>query len=301
MVNAGHVAKPMQGVETVPIVRSYEADLPHGIDKAEGKERTMGKANLKAGDFSGLAEDYALHRPDYCPSVLDGLLGLLKRPVQDIDAVDVGAGTGIWTRMVHDRGVRSTTAVEPNDDMRQAGFRDNSGRPIRWLAGSAEKTGLAESCCDWLTMASSFHWTDFDRATAEFHRLLRPGGRFAALWNPRLIEVNPLLVEIEAHLDTLRPNIRRVSSGRSGITETLTERLWASPHFDDVVYMEGRHVIVMTPDRYMGAWRSVNDLRVQLGPEAFDTFLAFVERRIEGLAAIEATYLTRAWSARRKS
>jgi len=150
-------------------------------------------------------------------------------------------------------------------------------------------------------MASSFHWAKFSAATKEFYRVLRPGGRFTALWNPRLIEVNPLLVEIEAYLDALRPNIKRVSSGRSGITETLTEQLWGSPYFDDVVYLEGRHVIKMTPKRYLGAWRSVNDLRVQLGPEKFDDFLIFIEQHISGLDVIEATYLTRAWSARRKN
>jgi hypothetical protein len=112
--------------------------------------------------------------------------------------------------------------------------------------------------------------------------------------------VNPLLVEIEAHLDTLRPNIKRVSSGRSGITESLTEQLWSSPWFDDVVYLEGRHVISMTPERYLGAWRSVNDLRVQLGERLFNAFLEFVEQRVSGQNVIEATYLTRAWSARRK-
>lgn len=255
---------------------------------------------LKAGDFTGLAEDYSQHRPDYCPSVLKALLGLLNKPITEIDFVDVGAGTGIWARMVHAAGSRSVTAVEPNDDMRRNGAADSQHTHIRWLAGSAEATGLEDASVDWLSMASSFHWADFDAATKEFHRVLRPGGRFTALWNPRLIEVNPLLVKIEAHLDTLRPNIKRVSSGRSGITETLTEQLWASPCFEDVVYLEGRHVIEMTPERYLGAWRSVNDLRVQLGPEKFDAFLAFVEQRIAGLEVIEATYLTRAWSARHK-
>ncbi len=202
--------------------------------------------------------------------------------------------------MVQAAGVRSVTAVEPNDDMRQNGTTDSQHTNIRWLAGSAEATGLADASADWVSMASSFHWANFDATTKEFHRVLRAGGRFTALWNPRLIEVNPLLVEIEAHLDTLRPNIKRVSSGRSGITETLTEQLWASPYFEDVVYLEGRHVIAMTPERYLGAWRSVNDLRVQLGQEKFDAFLAFVEQRIAGLKGIEATYLTRAWSARRK-
>jgi ubiquinone/menaquinone biosynthesis C-methylase UbiE len=255
---------------------------------------------LKAGDFTGLAKDYSQHRPDYCPSVLRALLGLLSKPTTDVDFADVGAGTGIWTLMVHDAGVRSATAVEPNEDMRNNGIADSQHTSVRWLVGSAEATGLPSGSADWLSMASSFHWANFDTATQEFHRVLRPSGRFTALWNPRLIEINPLLVEIEAHLDRLRPNIKRVSSGRSGITEALTEQLWASPYFEDVIYLEGRHIIEMTPERYLGAWRSVNDLRVQLGPEKFDAFLNFVEKRVTGLKAIEATYLTRAWSARRK-
>lgn len=254
---------------------------------------------LKAGDFTGLAKDYSQHRPDYCPSILNALLGLLNKPSVDIDFVDVGAGTGIWTRMVYRKGVNSVIAVEPNDDMRANGLADSIGTGVQWLAGSAEQTGLPDACCDWLSMASSFHWADFNKATKEFQRLLRPGGRFTALWNPRLIETNPLLVTIEAYLGMLQPNIKRVSSGRSGLTEILTEQLWRSPYFDDVVYLEGRHVIAMTTERYLGAWRSVNDLRVQLGPQKFEAFLKFVEQQIAGLNVIEATYLTRAWSARR--
>lgn len=274
--------------------------LTSPIQPTSGSRDDADQAHLRAGDFTGLAEDYARHRPDYCPSVLAALLGLLGRAPATINVVDVGAGTGIWTRMVQARGVRSLTAVEPNADMRAEGVAASAGLPIRWLEGCAESTGLPDGDCDWLTMASSFHWADFDRATREFHRVLRPGGRFTALWNPRLIEVNPLLVEIEAHLDTLRPGIKRVSSGRSEMTETLTERLSASPWFEDVVYLEGRHLIAMTPERYLGAWRSVNDLRVQLGSARFADFLGFVEQRIAGLDVIEAAYLTRAWSARRR-
>jgi SAM-dependent methyltransferase len=255
---------------------------------------------LKGGDYTGLATEYSRHRPDYCPSVLSALLGLLDKPTAAVDFVDVGAGTGIWTRLVNQRGTKSSTAVEPNDDMRANGLADSAATAICWVKGLGEQTGLPARCCDWLTMASSFHWVEFEAGMREFHRVLRGGGRFSALWNPRLIEVNPLLVEIESHLEMLLPSIERVSSGRSGITETLTERLWQSPYFDDVVYLEGRHVIQMAPSRYMGAWRSVSDLQVQLGTEKFESFLGFVGRRIAEVDTIEATYLTRAWSARRK-
>ena len=57
----------------------------------------------------------------------------------------------------------------------------------------------------------------------------------------------------------------------------------------------------MTPEHYVDVWNSVNDLRVQLGEESFLEFMAFVERRVGGLSFIETTYLTRAWSARRKA
>lgn len=251
----------------------------------------------KHGDFTGLAVDYARFRAGYAPQVAKAILGYLGRDPASIDAVDVGAGTGIWTRILASYGLHSIVAVEPNDDMRGQGIKRSHDIDIKWRKGSAEATGLADQSADLVSMASSFHWADFDRACEEFYRILRPGGLFVALWNPRLIEANPLLVEIEAQITRLKPDVKRVSSGRSGITERLTEMLSAKPQFTDVLYLEGRHSMQQTPEQYLGAWRSVNDLRVQLGPELFDKFLDLTEQRIAGLTAIETTYLTRAWAA----
>lgn len=254
---------------------------------------------LRHGNYTGLAADYARHRPGYAASVVATVAALVSKPVGEIDAVDIGAGTGILTRMVAALGCRSVTAVEPNDDMRAQGQAGNGAHSIAWRAGSGEATGLGDGCCDLLTAASCFHWMDYERATTEIRRLLRPGGRFVALWNPRLIELNPLLVEIENDLKSLQPEMKRVSSGRSGLTERLNDLLWATSGFDDVVYLEGRHRARQTPAQYLGAWRSVNDPQVQLGPQRWQEFLSRVERRIAGLDAIETTYLTRAWAARR--
>lgn len=256
--------------------------------------------NLDAGDFTALAPDYSENRPDYCPSVLRGLVGLLEKDIKDVDFVDVGAGTGIWTRMVYKTQVKSVIAIEPNCSMRQIGMNDSKNFNIRWRCASAESTGLPNSSVDWLSMASSFHWANFTEATREFYRVIRPGGRFTALWNPRLIETNPTLQEIEEYLYQLNPKMKRVSSGRSGFVENLTERIWRSPYFDDLIYLEGQHTINMTPKRYLGIWRSVNDIQVQLGNIKFTKFLNFVEQKTRKLNNINATYQTRAWSARRK-
>ena len=254
---------------------------------------------MKHGDFTGLAGNYARFRPGYAPQVATAILGYLGLDPATVDAVDVGAGTGIWTRTLAARGLRSVPAVEPNDDMREQGIETSTGTGVAWHKGSAEVTGRPDGSADLLSMASSFHWADFEKACAEFHRVLRPNGVFVALWNPRYIEANPLLVEIEDQIAKLKPDIRRVSSGRSGLTERLTDLLSAAPQFSEVLYLEGRHSAQQTPEQYIGAWRSVNDLQVQLGPDLFQKFLGYVEERTQGLAAIETTFLTRAWVARR--
>jgi ubiquinone/menaquinone biosynthesis C-methylase UbiE len=254
---------------------------------------------MQHGDFTRLAGDYAKFRPGYAPQVATAILRYVGRDAACMDAADVGAGTGIWTRMLADRGLRSVVAVEPNDDMREQGIETSRHTDIIWRKGSAEATGLPDGSADLVSMASSLHWADFDKACEEFHRILRPGGVFAALWNPRLIEASPLLVEIEAQIARLKPDIRRVSSGRSGITERLTDMLSAKTQFAEVLYLEGRQTASQTPAQYIGAWRSVNDLQVQLGPELFRQFLDFTEKRIADLTAIETTYVTRAWVARR--
>lgn len=256
------------------------------------------KEKIRPGDFTGLASNYSKFRPTYSETVLDALLGIVNKPCEKIDYVDVGAGTGIWTRMVNGRNVKSTTAVEPNDDMRNNGIAD-SPDSVTWLSGSGENTGLASGSADLLTMASSFHWVDFEQGTEEFHRILRPGGCFAALWNPRYIEANPMLVEIEDKLKDYAPNMKRVSSGRSGITEHLLADLTHSPYFKDVCYLEGYHTVKQSPEEYLGVWWSVNDIRAQAGETAFKEFMRYVESKVEKIDYVETTYQTRAWVAKR--
>ena len=251
---------------------------------------------IKHGDFTGLASSYSKHRPDYSSSVLNCLICLQEKKLSEIKLADVGAGTGVWTRMVYKKGIKNIIAVEPNNDMRSYGKADSSGLNIEWLLGSAEKTNLKSESVNWITMASSFHWADFDNALKEFHRVLMPNGFFTALWNPRLIESNQIFVDIENYLKFLKPNLKRVSSGRSGITKDLTNLFDNSKLFEDVIYIEGRHSIKMSIERYLGIWESVNDLKFQLGKENFDKFLNYVREKLLKLKYIEATYLTRSWT-----
>lgn len=252
------------------------------------------------GDFTTLAEKYSAYRPDYSVSVLNAILGIINKPRAEIDIADVGAGTGIWSRMLAATGCRSVVAVEPNDEMRKMGeAHPNNGR-LKWFKGSGEATTLADESCDLISMASSFHWVDFEKGTTEFCRALKSNGYFVALWNPRFINDNPVLVDIENKIYELSPNVKRVSSGKSAFVDDLSQKLENCALFSEVVYLQGKHQITMTAEQYIGAWESVNDVRVQMGEENFATFMNYVKSTVTPLGKIACTYLTRAWVAKKR-
>ena len=252
--------------------------------------------NLKHGDFTTLAVDYAKYRPGYSSIVLATVFALLpKNPI----VADIGAGTGVWSRQLAEAGAE-VHAVEPNDAMRSEGMR-TSVPNITWSMGSAESSALASMRFDLVTMASSLHWTDLDSALGEFSRILKPGGYFLALWNTRMYASNPLLADIENYLSKLKPGLRRVSSGRGDFCEQLTSRLRSSALFADLLYLEGFHSERQSPAHYLGVWGTANDVRVQLGEELFNDFSSYIKQRVSVVDHIDAEYKTRAWLIRKIS
>lgn len=132
------------------------------------------------GRFSDRAADYARYRPDYPGAAWDAVLKGIEDPTRLV-AADVGAGTGISSRALAARGLH-VIAVEPNAAMRAAAARDPR---IEWHDGSAEATEFSDESVDLVVCAQAFHWFRQPEAIAEFHRVLRPGGRLALMWNGR--------------------------------------------------------------------------------------------------------------------
>ena len=253
---------------------------------------------MQLGDFSALAKQY-INRPAYNEHLLKTLLlytGYLQKP--DFKVADVGAGTGKLTKMLLEKGL-NVTAVEPNDAMREEGIRFTEGFNISWLAGSGEVTGLPANNFDWLIMASSFHWTDPQKSLPEFHRTLKPGGYFTAIWNPRNIEASELHSRIEQQIYDIAPSINRVSSGSKANTKKWEEVLISTGHFENVMFMEVDHIEVMSKERYMGAWNSVDDIQAQAGPEKWKQILAMIENEIKDLVQVEVPHKNRDWTAQK--
>ncbi len=145
--------------------------------------------------FSAKVAHYVASRPAYPDALFEQLASLGALP-PNADVADIGAGTGLLTRGLLERGHR-VAAVEPSDEMRAAADTLLGGfAGYRSLAGTAEATTLGPQSVDLVTAAQAFHWFDIPLARREFTRILRPAGQVALIWNDRLHE-DPLHVALE--------------------------------------------------------------------------------------------------------
>jgi len=132
--------------------------------------------------FTGKAELYKKFRPGYPKELIDYLyseVGFSEKSV----IVDIGAGTGIFTRLLLERGSK-VYAIEPNNDMRTIAKKDLSGyERFISLDSSAENTQLDDAIADFITVAQAFHYFDRGRFKRECQRLLKPGGKVIIIWN----------------------------------------------------------------------------------------------------------------------
>ena len=123
--------------------------------------------------FGASAELYDAARPRYPLAAVRWMLGPAACRV-----ADVGAGTGIFTRLVAGLG-HDVVGVEPDPRMRSRFVASSPGLDV--VAGSAESLPLASESVDAVTAAQAVHWFDGPRAFPEIARVLRPGGVFASI------------------------------------------------------------------------------------------------------------------------
>jgi len=130
--------------------------------------------------FTGLASVYAAARPHYSEAVASGVLEGIARPRL---AVDVGCGTGLFTRVLVG-GADVVIGLDLDIGMlAAAASADDEG--VHWLAGRADHLPFRDGSAELVTCAQSFHWFADADGQAELHRVLRRGGRLALIWNVR--------------------------------------------------------------------------------------------------------------------
>ena len=250
---------------------------------------------MKQGDFSKLAKDY-VNRPGYSLKLLNNIANIPEMSRSQYKVADIGAGTGKLSENLSNLGF-SIDCVEPNIEMLNEGIKYTKGMKVKWTQGSAEQTGLRDNTYDWVLMGSSFHWTDFDKAINEFERILKPNGKFTAIWNPRNLEASDFHMNIERKINEIASNIQRKSSGLSGITNRLTQLLIDSEVFEDVIFSETQYYLDFSRERYIGAWKSTNDIQSQVGSSNWEKIISMIEKETEGMNIIKIPYKSRAWTA----
>lgn len=161
-----------------------------------------------ASGHAAASATYAAGRPDYPPALASWLTGTLGLG-HGARAIDMGAGTGKFTRLLAATGA-DVTAIEPVAEMR-ARLAEALPR-VSALDGSATNIPLPDGSVDVLTCAQSFHWFASTAALDEFARVLRPGGRLGLIWNIR-DENMPWVAALTA---IMAPHVADAPTFRSG-------------------------------------------------------------------------------------
>ncbi len=128
--------------------------------------------------FSDRATDYANYRPNYPKEAIATITAGFENP-SELVAADIGAGTGIGSRMLAEQGI-NVIAIEPNLEM------INAAAPhplIEFREATAEATNLPNESVDLVTCFHAFHWFNLEPTLREFHRILKPSGRLAIIRN----------------------------------------------------------------------------------------------------------------------
>jgi ubiquinone/menaquinone biosynthesis C-methylase UbiE len=213
--------------------------------------------------FDSVAEIYERTRPGYSDEALAWVAQRL--PLQRV--LDLGAGTGKLTRQLVALGA-DVVAVEPGDAMRAVLERVVPEAEV--LAGSAESIPLPDGSVDVVTAAQAFHWFRPGEALEEIHRVLRPGGGCALIWNEWNDE-DPLVHSLNEILARLRPegthqgDVAFAAIEASPLFQNREERQFAHSDSLDVDALVGlmtsiSAVAAATPDERAGVEAEVRAL-----------------------------------------
>jgi SAM-dependent methyltransferase len=210
--------------------------------------------DVAASGFGAEADAYERARPSYPADAVDWLVDSLRMPAGG-RVCDLAAGTGKFTRLLVPRLADARlVAIEPVAGMRQVLAASLPRVPV--VAATAEAVPFADGSLDGITVAQAFHWFDAATSLAEFHRVLRPGGRLALVWNARDRSV-PWVDRIWTIMD----RVEKRAPWRAH-DEWKESAFVETPWFGPLTEATFRHEQVLTPDDVVERVRSVSHVAV---------------------------------------
>jgi SAM-dependent methyltransferase len=126
--------------------------------------------------YARQTDRYHRGRPSYHPEIATRV----AQRYGQRGLVELGAGTGIFTRQLVDLGV-PVIALEPVISMRATLSEAVEEADVR--VGTAEKIPLSDNSTATIVASQSFHWFDYPIALDEITRVLEVGGHLVTVWN----------------------------------------------------------------------------------------------------------------------
>jgi len=204
--------------------------------------------------FSGHADAYVRHRPDY-PRALDAWLAE-QSPARRL-AVDVATGNGQAAVGLAEY-FEGVAGLEPSvDQLRQARRHPR----VQYREESAEAMSLASGSADLIVAAQAAHWFEWRAFVAESRRVLRPGG-VLAMWCYGLFECDPVVDRIvgEFSRDIVGPwwprERRHVEEGYRDLLPPFPAI--GAPHFEMQADWDFDAVL-----GYFGTWSAVRRAQIR--------------------------------------
>jgi SAM-dependent methyltransferase len=220
--------------------------------------------------FDLVADVYERARPEYPADAVAWLAEKLDLR-EGRTVLDLGAGTGKLTRALVATGAR-VLAVEPGEAMLGELRRVLPG--VESLLGGAEAIPLPNGSVDGIAVAQAFHWFRHHEALPEMHRVLRPHGGVALIWNARDQDAPVTWAVNELLADFVPPE--RAAPG------TWSDELRESDLFGALEERRFRFTQTLDADAFAGRILSVSFVAAAPGEKR-----AELERKVRELVAAE--------------
>lgn len=216
-----------------------------------------------ARSFERVVDEYDEGRPRYPPALFSAL-----PPLAGADVLELGAGTGIATAGLRERGAR-VIASDVGPQMLARLRRNLPGVPA--VLAAAERLPFADASYDGVCGAQMWHWTG-PQAAAEVARVLRPQGWLAVWWNEVSAADRPWWQAQQDRLEAGNPDYRRGYRDRDWATA-----LMATGQFGSVVTFRHAWERVLdwpTYERWLRSKSYVQALDEPAGPGSVEAFVA---------------------------
>ena len=243
---------------------------------------------MKFGNFQNLSNNYNKYRPSYNLNLVNKIFNKFN---EDLVVMDIGCGTGIFTKILaKQKKIKIIYAVDPSSNM-LAHAKNNLKKfqKVKYKKLFAEQVKF-KNRFDLITSASSFHWYK-KKAYKSLSSNLKKDGLLILLWNPRITEMSKDEQNIQKLLEEKYLIKKRYSSGRNFNQKKIRD-IFKKSDFRLISSHKITEKKLIKKKNYLGAWMSVNDIKVQLGND-FEKFIFDIKKILKNRKLVKVYYQTK--------